>query len=335
MQTNKKIAVVGSGWRAFTWFNVINGMPGVTLETVVCRNAEKAGQIKKMYPHARVITDIEQIENVDHVLLCVNKASNVSVAESLLGRGYSVFCETPAGFTAEEREKLKQYSGKEFQITEQYPLRPRYAAIKKLAEKGYFGNVHTVEVSCCHSYHAAALIRAFLHTEKDLPKVTKTVINDEYYESDGRNGKKPPELKAHQRVMSLLDFGDRRAIYDFSHSQYFSHIRSERFSVKGTAGEILGDKGYRLSGKSEIPFELMPIYGGTDCSLHAPELDKIVCDGEVVFENPFTGCRFSEEEIAMASWLDETIKLYDKDEAFYPACEGAIDATLAAEIEDV
>ena len=182
-----------------------------------------------------MVADIEQIESADHVLLCVNKASNVSVAESLLARGYSVFCETPAGFTVSEREKLKQYVGKEFQITEQYPLRPRYIAIKKLAEKGYFGKVHTVEVSCCHSYHAAALIRAFLQTQKKLPEITKTLVNDEYYESNGRNGKKPPELKAHQRVMALLDFGDRRAIYDFSHAQYFSLIRSERFAVKGTA----------------------------------------------------------------------------------------------------
>ena len=335
MQTNKSIAVVGSGWRAFTWFNIINVMPGVTLKTVVCRNAEKAEQIRKMYPHARVVADIEQIESADHVLLCVNKASNVSVAESLLACGYSVFCETPAGFTVSEREKLKQYVGKEFQITEQYPLRPRYIAIKKLAEKGYFGKVHTVEVSCCHSYHAAALIRAFLQTQKKLPEITKTLINDEYYESDGRNGKKPPELKDHQRVMALLDFGDRRAIYDFSHAQYFSLIRSERFAVKGTAGEIFGDKGYRLKGESEIPFDLMPIYSGTDCSLHAPELDKIVCDGEVLFENPFTDCRFSEEEIAMALWLKLATELYDKGEALYPACEGAIDATLAAEIENI
>lgn len=91
--------------------------------------------------------------------------------------------------------------------------------------------------------------------------------------------------------MALLDFGDRRAIYDFSHAQYFSLIRSERFAVKGTAGEILGDKGYMLRGESEIPFELMPIYSGTDCSLHAPELDKIVatarCCSKSVYGLPF------------------------------------------------
>lgn len=48
MQTTKSIAksiaVVGSGWRAFAWFTIINVMPGVTLKTVVCRNAEKPSE---------------------------------------------------------------------------------------------------------------------------------------------------------------------------------------------------------------------------------------------------------------------------------------------------
>ena len=335
MKTNKYIAVVGSGWRAFTWYNIIEKMPGVRLATVVCRNAEKAEKIKQTYPQARVVSDISEIKNADHVLLCVNKASNVDVAENLLAKGFSVFCETPAGITPDEREKLKKYVGKEFQITEQYPLRPRLAAIKKLCEKGYFGKVHTVEVSCCHSYHAAAVVRAFLQTEKNLPEITKIAINDEYYESDGRNGKKPPELKEHKRVMALLDFGDRRAIYDFSHAQYFSRIRSERFAVKGTAGECVDGKGHTLKNGSELPFEIMPVFSGVDCGLHAPELEKIVCDGEILFENPFIGCRFSEEEIAMASWLNEAIKSFDEDKPIYPASEGAIDSSIAAEIENV
>ena len=55
----------------------------------------------------------------------------------------------------------------------------------------------------------------------------------------------------------------------------------------------------------------------------------------MLFKNPFTGCRFSEEEIAMALWLKLSTELYDKGEAFYPACEGAIDSTLAAEIEAI
>ena len=336
MENNKKIAVVGAGWRAFSWYNIIDKMPGVTLSEIVCRNAEKAEVIKNMYPHARIINAVKEIEKADHVLLCVNKASNTQIAEELLGRGFSVFCETPAGFTDEERETLKKYNDKRFQITEQYPLRPRCIAAKKLAEKGYFGKVHTVEVSCCHSYHAAALVRAFLKTENNMPAVTKTVINDEYYECDGRNGKREAELKNHKRVIALLDFGDRRAIYDFSHAQYFSTLRSERFSIKGTAGECIDGRGFRLNENNiDVPFEIVPVYSGTDCSLHAVELDRLTCDGAVLFENPFIGCRFSEEEIAMALWIKNALELYDKNLAFYSAAEGAIDSSIAAEIEDL
>ena len=31
----KKIAVVGAGWRAMTWFNVINAMPNFLLDSIV------------------------------------------------------------------------------------------------------------------------------------------------------------------------------------------------------------------------------------------------------------------------------------------------------------
>ena len=66
-----------------------------------------------------------------------------------------------------------------------------------------------------------------------------------------------------------------------------------------------------------------------------PFISKNTPTGEVLFENPFTDCRFSEEEIAMALWLKLATELYDKGEALYPACDGAIDATLAAEIENI
>ena len=336
MENKKNIAVVGSGWRAFTWYGVIDKMPDVTLAEIVCRNAEKAEIIRKAYPHVRMIGDVREIEAADHVLLCVNKSDNVRIAEDFLARGFSVFCETPAGFNDKERESLKKYDGRQFQITEQYPLRPRFIAAKKLAEKGYFGMVHTVEVSCCHSYHAVALVRAFLKTENKLPRITKTVINDEYYECDGRNGKHSAELKNHKRVIALLDFGDSRAVYDFSHAQYFSSLRSERFSIKGTAGECIDGRGFRLNGDyADVPFEIAAVYRGTDCSLHAVELDKLVCDGEVLFENPFVGCRFSEEEIAMALWVKNAVAQYDAGAAFYSAADGAIDSSIAAEIEDI
>lgn len=335
MKKVKTIAVVGAGWRAFSWLNVIKKMPGVALGEVVCRNAENAVKIKNLYPCARVVSDISEIERADHVLICVNKASNAEVADNLLGRGFSVFCETPAGFTDIEREKLKSFSDKKFQITEQYPFRPRFIAVRKLCEKGYFGKVHTVEISCCHAYHAVALIRAFLKTGETLPKIVKTAVNDEYYEYDGRGGKKTAELRDHKRVMALLDFGDRRAIYDFSHAQYFSGIRSGRFSVQGTAGEYINGRGFRFDGENEIPFELTPVYRGTDCSLHPIELDKIVCDGEVLFENPFVGCRFGEEETAMALWLKTALELYDDGVPLYSAKEGAVDALISAGLEDI
>ena len=87
----KKIAVIGVGWRAMTWFNVINAMPNFLLDSIVVRNSEKAEMLKKQYPNTKILADVKQLGNVDHVLLCVNKASNIELAYELVNRGFSVF----------------------------------------------------------------------------------------------------------------------------------------------------------------------------------------------------------------------------------------------------
>lgn len=332
----KKIAVVGAGWRAMTWFNVINTMPGFSLDSIVVRNSEKAEMLKKQYPNTKILADVKQLGNANHVLLCVNKASNVALSCELVNRGFSVFCETPAGIAADlstDSDNLSYGENVNLQITEQYPLRPRIMAVEKLIDEGYFGEVHTVEISCCHSYHAVAVARKILKTGDKMPKITKFVIDDEYYESDGRNGKKEPELKNHKRTIALLDFGDKRAIYDFSHGQYFSSIRGERISVKGTKGEYINGSGYRLVNGSEIPFSVAPVFSGADCGLHALDLLQLTCDGKVLFENPFIGCRFSEEEIAMALWLKNASDKYRRGEPIYSLKQGAIDVAIAAKLD--
>ena len=91
MKKVKTIAVVGAGWRALSWLNVIKKMPGVALGEVVCRNAENAVKIKNLYPCARVVSDISEIERADHVLICVKLPIIFSVA------GFRCFAKLPRG----------------------------------------------------------------------------------------------------------------------------------------------------------------------------------------------------------------------------------------------
>ena len=67
--------------------------------------------------------------------------------------------------------------------------------------------------------------------------------------------------------------------------------------------------------------------------MHALDLLQLTCDGRVLFENPFIGCRFSEEEIAMALWLKNASDKYRRGEAIYSLKQGAIDVAIAAKLD--
>ena len=94
-------------------------------------------------------------------------------------------------------------------------------------------------------------------------------------------------------------------------------------------GELNGQDGVCYANGGIVPFRLEKLYNGQDGSLFAPDLVRILCMGECVYENPFCGLRLSEEEIAMAQCLTHFLA-----EKGYSAKEGAIDSLIAQNIED-
>ena len=68
-------------------------------------------------------------------------------------------------------------------------------------------------------------------------------------------------------------------------------------------GELNGRDGVCYANGGIVPFRLEKLYNGQDGSLFAPDLVRILCMGECVYENPFCGLRLSEEEIAMAQCM--------------------------------
>lgn len=326
----KNVLVVGSGWRAETWLKIINRLPDFKTTALVCRNPQKAVVFNEIFGVSTVPSVDEALEkSFDFALVCVSKDDNAAVSEWLLKSGVPVLCETPAGVTEEECKRLRLYDGTNFQFAEQYPLRPRYLAMNVLAEKNYFGKLHTISLSCCHAYHAVALMRVFLKTGDELPETHLLNLSDDYTETDGRRGRKPPEIVSHERCVAYLKFGDKTAFYDFSHGQYFSRIRGERLLLQGTDGEILNGEGWRVDNGEELPVSLRCRYSGQGNSLSDPDLVDISCDGEILFKNPYFGCRLGEEEIAMASCLTAFADGLKSGIPFYSAKQAAIDSLIA------
>lgn len=322
----KRIAVIGSGWRAETWVHVINALPGYSVSAVLVRNGEKEEKFRQLgVPVSREIPD------ADIHLVCVPKTENYAVCEWLLKEGAAALCETPAGMSAEECAAFSALSGK-LQFAEQYPLQPRFRALQALAESGMLGEQQTVTLSCCHDYHAVSLFRRLLGTGYELPEIQATSIEDGYFETAGREGDFAPRYLGHARTLAILRFRGKTGIYDFSHAQYFSTLRGAHVLMQGTRGEVADGIGNRLSDTGTAPFRLEARYGGTEGRLDAPELIDIVCEGRILYENPFRGLRLSGEEIAMADCLCRAANYFDGGESYYSASEAAFDASLALKL---
>lgn len=320
------IALIGSGWRAKMWARVIAALPDVSLACVLCRNPEKRAPFEKMGVPVYGSSDEVLSVGADAVLVCVRKQDNLSVSRFFAEKGYRVLCETPAGRTDEER---RLFSESKVMIAEQYPLQPVFAAAQTVIKTGILGEVHTLRLSCCHDYHAVALMRSLLGTGDRIPKIAAHAFTDEYILYAGREGLRPPQLVPNRRVTAYLDFGEKRAFYDWSYGQYFSRIRAGQFLLQGTSGELDAQGGVCLSRGGVVPFCLQKVYNGQDGSLFAPDLVAICCMGKRVYENPFSGLRFSEEEIAMAQCLRNF--LHGKG---YSAKEAALDSLIAQTMED-
>lgn len=329
-----KIGIVGAGWRAEMWISVIQKLKDVSVAGVLCRREARAAELSARYGVATV-RDVAALDvlGCDAVLVCVSKQSNCSVSEELLSRGLRVLSETPAGMTAQERARLTQYGADVLQFAEQFPLQPRFAALRSCLERGLIGDVHTVSLSCCHGYHAVALMRALLGTGEAVPAVRAVQIDDPYAETQWRGIPRDGAVHGHDRVLALLAFGGRTALYDFSHAQYFSPVRRTRVLVQGTLGEMSPSGGVRLVGGEAAEFSLHAQYGGQGCDLGAPDLISVSLGGEPVYRNAFYGLRLSEEEIAMASALRRALAAFEGREKGYPASAAALDASIADEIK--
>lgn len=324
-----ELGIVGAGWRAEMWISLINKLQGVHITAVLCRNGARGEELHGRYG-VPIVSDAASLcaSGCSAVLVCVSKQNNCAVAREYLSRGLRVLCETPAGMNEGERAALLHYGGNKLQFAEQFPLQPRFAALKKCLEGGALGAVHTLWLSCCHGYHAAALARFLLDTGGEVPEVHVLRTQDDYAETQWRGA--PREgVHAHDRLVSLLSFGRKRAFIDFSHAQYFSAVRADRVLVQGTHGELLNGSGMRLVQGEAAALSLQPLYGGQGCDLGAPDLISISLNGEILYRNPFCGLRLSEEEIGMASCLMRACEAFSGRAAGYPAAEAALDAAIA------
>lgn len=317
-----KYAVIGAGWRAEFYLRIANLLPEIfSVSAVFVRNPEKAKEIKEKY-NANVVTTLEQMlkSDFDFIVNCVNKTNIVPTINQLCEKGYAVLSETPVTENINPDYRV--------QVAEQFHFQPRNMAIKRVIDSGIIGEVTGVKISACHDYHAGSLIRFFLGTKNEMPKSQTINLPDRVMRYNCRAGLITPELVENTQKITVFEFKNKTAIYDFTFEQYFSDIRATQITVRGTHGEIVNDKVTYLKDGVPHTFNLTRNAFGINENLDGFSLFSITGNGETLYQNPFPNVRLSDEEIAIATCLLKMDTYLKTGEEFYPVSDAVLDSEM-------
>src|SRR4051794_8634462 len=326
---------VGSGWRAEYFWRTAAG-----LSDVVCAGAVVRSPRTLPVPTFSSIQKALDRARPDFVVTSVPWDATPSVITELVSRGVPVLAETPPAPDLDGLRELWAEVGSAdlVQVAEQYLLLPSHAARAALARTGAIGDVTQVQVSSTHQYHAIALMRGLLDVGRGAVTVQATRTVAPLLDPLTRDGwTDAPEPTPATTTIATIDFGDGRSgLYDFTDNQWHNQLRFRRILLRGTRGEMRDDEVVRLvAPRTVVRSPLVRRQTGYDLDLDGFETDHISLGADVLFRNPYLGRRWNDEEVAIATMLEQMAAWSRREgPAPYPLAEGAQDHRVALAIEE-
>ena len=338
-----KIAIIGAGWRSEFFIRIAQLLPEkFEIVGVVARKDEVRSALAERFG-VQTYSSISQLlskNKPDYAISSVSWDSNPGVVEELVSAGVYVLCETPPAPTLEGLQKLWAAVGSSemVQVAEQYLSLPGHSARLAITKSGVIGDVSSLELSSTHGYHAVSIMRGFLQSGFEPTTITTRQFQAQLVDPLLRNGFNADlSPKNAKTTISLIDFGSGKSgVYNFVDNQWHNQLRHRRIVVRGSRGEIVDDSVIRLIEGPAITTSRIERYQlGYDLNLDGYDTEHLSFDGKVVFKNPFTGLRFMDEEIAIATlmvqladWINGNAK------APYPLNEACQDHLVSLAIDE-
>lgn len=325
--------IIGAGWRSEFYLRIADLLPDTfRVSGIFIRNKEKQKEFSEKY-NVNICVTLEELlkTDFDFIVSCVNKAGICDTVREIAGRNIPLLTETPIGTSLNEINDFLSGIKPDWrvQVAEQLHFQPRNQAIKAVIDSGILGKVNQVQLSCCHDYHAASLIRFFLGTGDEMPEASAFTLPDTVNRYNSRGGllSKPETVTAEEKFV-VLRFKEKNALYDFNYEQYFSDIRASRIVIRGTNGEIINDRCTYLKAGLPHSFVLQRNSYGANESLDGFTLVNITAEGNILYENPFRSARLSDEEVAIATCLLNMKKYLETGVPFYSLNDTATDSKM-------
>ncbi len=337
----KRFALIGTGWRAEFYLRIAKALPKwFELACVLVRSPEKGRAFEKQHG-VPVVNNLEALlaHEPDYVVLSVARGYQAGLLEALFEKGAAVLCETPPAETLEEMNALwlaaKRHKAR-VQVAEQYFLQPLYAAWEKALELGLLGEVENINLSALHGYHGVSMIRRYLQTGFENALIYGKRHHFTVVETLGRGGLvQDGGLQRYPRDRLTLEFENGKiAFFDFSDpAQYHSLIRTRQFTVQGTRGEIDDMSARYLTAEGYAVCQTLQrvdfgVYNNQDWSHYGLFLGE-----RQLYTSPFFTARLNDDELAVASCMQEMGEYLDTGSEFYPLREALQDSYLALVME--
>ncbi len=330
-----RFAIVGTGWRAEYFWRLAAALDGLDCVGVVSR-APKDLPVPVYLSLDECLTRGKP----DFVVTAVPWEVTPSLVVSLVEQGVRVLAETPPAPDLDGLRALWAAVGASglVQVAEQYTRMPAHAARLALVRSGVIGSPTRADVSSTHQYHAVSLIRALLGVGRGPVEVRAMRTVAPLADPLSRTGwADPVEVRQTTTTIATITFtGGGFGVYDFTDNQWHNQLLNRRLLVRGTTGELSDDEVVRLAAdRTIVRTPLVRRQTGYDLDLDGFDTDHITCGGEVLYRNPYQGQRWNDEEIAIATLLQDTAAWATSDgPPPYPLAEGIEDHRIALAVEE-
>ncbi len=335
-------ALVGHGWRADFFLRVAAALPDRFRCTGVVTRGEAAGAgVERAWgvPTYRTIDAMLAAGDPSVVVTSVPWAATPVVVRELVARGVAVLAETPPAPDTDGLRALWADVGASglVQVAEQNPFLPVLVALDRLAGDRVLCTVTSASLTWTHGYHAVAVLRRLLAAGGEPVTVRAAAVEGPLLQGPDRAGRPaaPGDVPALHTV-ATLDFPAGIGGYDFTDGQWFHPLRRRHVVVRGSRGEVVGTS-VTWAGEDGRPLEapLVRRQTGLDGDLEGADLDTVSWAGRTLYANPYRGDRLSDEEIAVATLLERTLRWRRGDgEAPYPLADGCQDQLLSLAIAE-
>ncbi|MBY8875534.1 Gfo/Idh/MocA family oxidoreductase [Micromonospora sp. PLK6-60] len=308
-----RYGIVGHGWRADFYLRLARQVPErFQCVGAVTRRPDVGARLEQRWgiPTYRSVEELVAAAAPEVVVTSVPREANPEVVSSLVALDTAVLSETPPAPDADGLRRLWAAVGASdlVQVAEQHPYLPVVVALRTLIADGVLGKVTSAQVSWTHDYHATALLRILLGVAAEPARVSAVRTVGPLLEGPDRGGwPATPEVRPAAHTLAVLEMAGRSGVYDFSEGQWFNPWRRRHVIVRGSHGEVVGNE-VTWSTENGMPVSapIVRRHTGLDGNLEGADLDTLSWSGRVLYRNPYSGARLSDEEIAIGTCLERT-----------------------------